>query len=185
MAPIRDGSRPYVALDQLHAENLDRVLAARGLTGRLSAPDQAELVRAWEQLPPWADTVAGLTELRRRFLIAPCSNGSIGLMVRLARHAGLPWDCVLGAEIAQDYKPSAAVYRAACAALRLDPARVMMVAAHNGDLAAARASGLCTGFFPRPQEHGPGQRSDLTPEADWDIVAEDFTGFVAALSRIG
>ncbi|MEL6235391.1 MAG: haloacid dehalogenase type II [Pseudomonadota bacterium] len=185
MAPIREGRRGYVPLDLLHVENLARVLAARGLTGRLSGTDQFELARAWERLPPWEDSVAGLTQLRQRFLIAPCSNGSIGLMVRLARHADLPWDCVLGAEIARDYKPSPVVYQAACAALRLEPARVMMVAAHNGDLHAARAAGLRTGFFPRPLEHGPGQQSDLAAEADWDVVAGDFAGFAAVLSEGG
>lgn len=115
-------------------------------------------------------------------IVAPCSNGSIALMTRLARHAGLPWDCVLGAGIASGYKPAPAVYLESCRALRLDPARVMMVAAHNGDLHAARAAGLATGFVPRPREHGPGQRSDLAPEAGWDLVARDIEDLADRLS---
>ncbi|MEY8838438.1 HAD-IA family hydrolase, partial [Cribrihabitans sp. XS_ASV171] len=115
------------------------------------------LNRAWERLDPWPDVVAGLARLKARAIIAPCSNGSIALMTRLARYAGLPWDCILGAEIARDYKPKPGVYLASCAALRLDPAQVMMVAAHNNDLHAARAAGLRTCFVPRPEEFGPGQ----------------------------
>jgi 2-haloacid dehalogenase len=168
MARIRDGGRGYVALDDLHRENLHRVAAAFGVT----APD--DLAHAWERLDPWPDVVAGLTALKAGHIIAPCSNGSIALMTRLARYAGLPWDCILGADIARDYKPKRQVYLAACAALRLAPAEVMMVAAHNDDLFAARAAGLATAFVARPLEHGPGQTSDLAAAADWDVVAGDF-----------
>ena len=168
MARIRDGGRGYVALDDLHRENLHRVATAFGVT----APDT--LSHAWERLDPWPDVVAGLAALKRDHIIAPCSNGSIALMTRLARHAGLPWDCILGAEIAKDYKPKPRVYLAACAALRLPPDQVMMVAAHNDDLFAARRAGLKTAFVPRPTEHGSGQTTDLTPEAAWDIIAADF-----------
>jgi 2-haloacid dehalogenase len=171
MERIRSGGRGYVPLDDLHRENLERVLAAFGLS--LQAPEVDGLARAWERLTPWPDVPEGLRAARGRALVAPCSNGSIGMMARLARHAGLSWDGILGADLARDYKPKPVVYLAACAALRLPPAEVMMVAAHNGDLAAARAAGLATGFIPRPLEHGPSQTSDLSPEADWDVVAED------------
>ncbi|RVT85131.1 haloacid dehalogenase type II [Rhodobacteraceae bacterium CCMM004] len=170
MARIREGGRGYVPLDDLHRENLDRVLARFGA----ATPDAATLARAWERLDPWPDTVRGLTALQAARIVAPCSNGSIALMTHLARHAGLSWDCILGADIARDYKPKAAVYLASCAALRLPPAEVAMVAAHNDDLHAARAAGLRTAFVPRPTEHGPGQTTDLAPEADWDWVADDF-----------
>ena len=176
MARIRDGGRGYVALDDLHRENLHRVAAAFGAT----APDT--LSHAWERLDPWPDVVPGLSALKRAHIIAPCSNGSIALMTRLARHAGLPWDCILGADIARDYKPKPEVYLAACAALRLSPDRVMMVAAHNDDLVAARAAGLLTAFVPRPLEHGPGQTSDLAAAADWDVVAADFMDLCQRLS---
>lgn len=175
MARIRDGGRGYVALDDLHRENLHKVAADFGAT----APDS--LSHAWERLDPWPDVVPGLTTLKAHHIIAPCSNGSIALMTRLAKYAALPWDCILGAEIARDYKPKAQVYLASCAALRLAAAEVMMVAAHNDDLAAARAAGLKTAFVPRPMEHGPDQATDLAPAADWDIVAEDFKALASAL----
>lgn len=168
MARIREGGRGYVALDDLHRENLHRVAADFGVT----APD--DLSHAWERLDPWPDVVAGLTRLKTAHVIAPCSNGSIALMTRLAKYAGLPWDCILGADIARDYKPKPAVYLASCAALRLRPDEVMMVAAHNDDLFAARAAGLATGFVARTGEHGPGQTTDLAPAADWDVIAQDF-----------
>ena len=168
MARIREGGRGYVPLDDLHRENLHKVAADFGVT----APDA--LAHAWERLDPWPDVVAGLGALKRHHIVAPCSNGSIALMTRLAKFGGLPWDCILGAEIAQDYKPKPRVYLAACAALRLAPDQVMMVAAHNDDLHAARAAGLMTAFVPRPTEHGPGQTTDLTPEAAWEIIAADF-----------
>jgi 2-haloacid dehalogenase len=176
MARIRDGGRGYVPLDDLHLENLHNVARRLGVT----APDH--LNAAWERLDPWPDVVPGLTRMRKSHIIAPCSNGSIALMTRLARYGGLPWDCILGAEIAQDYKPKARVYLAAAAALRLDPGDVMMVAAHNGDLHAARAAGLKTAFVPRPAEYGPAQTTDLAPEAEWDIIAPDFNGLAGVLA---
>jgi 2-haloacid dehalogenase len=168
MARIRNGGRGYLPLDELHLENLHRVADAFGV----SAPDS--LNAAWEKLDPWPDVVPGLDRLKQVHIIAPCSNGSIALMTRLAKYARLPWDCILGAEIANDYKPKPQVYLASCAALRLAPSEVMMVAAHNDDLAAARDAGLATGFVPRPAEHGPDQTTDLAPSSDWDLVAGDF-----------
>lgn len=168
MARVREGNRGYIALDDLHLENLKTVAARFGVV----APDN--LNAAWERFDPWSDVTSGLSRLKQKAIIAPCSNGSIALMTRLARYAGLPWDCILGAEIARDYKPKPAVYLAACAALRLDPSEVMMVAAHNGDLHAARATGLKTGFIPRPTEYGPSQTTDLSADADWDVIAHDF-----------
>ena len=177
MARIREGGRGYVPLDDLHLENLHKVAGDFGVT----APDS--LNTAWERLDPWPDVVEGLAALKRHRIIAPCSNGSIALMTRLAKYAALPWDCILGAEIARDYKPKPAVYLAACAALRLPPAEVMMVAAHNDDLVAARDCGLATGFIPRPTEHGPGQTRDLEAEADWDVVATDVRDLARRIAR--
>ncbi|PZX18550.1 2-haloacid dehalogenase [Palleronia aestuarii] len=178
MERIRSGARSYTALDDLHRENLDTVCTRFGVT----PDDPADLARAWERLDPWSDVPEGLARLRRDRIVAPCSNGSIALMTRLARHAGLGWDCILGAEIARAYKPDPAVYRAACAALRLAPQEVMMVAAHNSDLAAARAEGLATAFVLRPTEHGPEQATDLAPEADWDVSVGNFTELAEALA---
>ena len=170
MERIRSGGRGYVRLDTLHRENLDIVLDRAGV----SVADPAALNAAWERLDPWPDVVPGLTALRDKGLIATCSNGSVGLMARLARWGGLPWDAILGADIARDYKPKSSVYLASVKALGLDPGAVTMVAAHNDDLVAARAAGLKTAFVPRPTEHGPGQTTDLEPTENWDIVARDF-----------
>ena len=174
METIRSGSRGYVVLDVLHRENLDATLKDFDLEDTVGAADRDALNRAWEKLPPWPDAVPGLTRLKTRYAIAPCSNGSIALMTWLARFGGLPWDTVLGAEIAGDYKPQPAVYLASAAALGLDPAEVMMVAAHNDDLAAARRAGLKTAFVPRPGEYGPSQTSNLEATADWEVIAADF-----------
>ena len=174
---VRSGLRPWTVLDVLHREALDRLLAERGLT--VADPD--ELTRAWNRLDPWPDTVPGLTALKRDHIIAPCSNGHIAQSVNLAKHAGLPWDVILGAEIARAYKPQPQAYLASAAALKLPPAEVTMIAAHNGDLHAAQALGFRTAFVPRPSEHGPGQTTDLEPEGAWDLVARDFLDLAAKL----
>jgi 2-haloacid dehalogenase len=181
MTEIRSGRRGYVALDVLHRENLERTLAEFSLAGVLDESEKNALNHAWEKLPPWPDTVPGLTRLSRHFLIAACSNGSIALMSRLARHAGLPWHAILGAEIAGDYKPAPAVYLKSCAALALSPDRVMMVAAHNDDLHAAAGCGLKTAFVVRPQEHGKSQKTDLEPASRWDVTASDFKNLAEKL----
>ena len=181
MEAVRSGRRGYVALDDLHLENLGRALARLGIAEAFDAADRATLNTAWERLPPWPEALPGIARLRRSMIVAPCSNGSIAMMTRLARHAGLGWDCILGADIAHSYKPEPEVYLAAVAALRLSPPEVVMVAAHNDDLAAARAAGLSTAFLPRPLEHGRGQITDLAPAEDWDVVAEDIAGLAARL----
>lgn len=180
MARIRDGRRGYVALDELHRENLDIVLDAFGISAHFSDHERDVLNHAWEKLPPWADSVAGLSALRRHMIIAPCSNGSISLMTRLARYGGLPWDCILGADIGQGYKPEPKVYLKSCAALRLAPHEVVMVACHNDDLAAARDAGLMTAYLPRPDEQGPG--GVAAPNAEWDFIVDDLMGLSAALT---
>jgi 2-haloacid dehalogenase len=173
MERIRAGGRGYVPLDDLHRENLMRVLATTGEAATLGPDEIIALACAWERLDPWPDVPAGLLRLKERAIIAPCSNGSIALMTRLARHARLPWDCILGADIARAYKPNPAVYLASCASLRLPPGQVMMVAAHEDDLAAARAAGLVTAFFPRTDEVGPDRPADPAPAGSWDVVAHD------------
>ncbi|WP_170399529.1 haloacid dehalogenase type II [Ruegeria arenilitoris] len=177
MAAIREGGRGYVPLDDLHRENLEVVATRFGVT----VPNPADLTAAWERLDPWPDVVPALQVLKRNRIIAPCSNGSIALMTRLAKYGGLPWDCILGAEMARDYKPKPQVYLASCAALRLSADQVMMVAAHNDDLYAARQAGLKTAFVARPTEHGPFQSHDLRAEGNWDIVAKDFANLADKL----
>jgi 2-haloacid dehalogenase len=179
METVRSGSRPWTILDVLHREALDDVLAAHGVD--LTAARRDDLNLVWHRLDPWPDTVAGLERLKQRFIIAPVSNGNIALLVDMARHAGLPWDAILGAELARAYKPQPEAYLRSAEALGIAPGEAMMVAAHNGDLIAAARLGLMTAFVPRPTEHGPGQTSDLEPEAGYDVVAEDFIALANAL----
>ncbi|KAF1030066.1 MAG: (S)-2-haloacid dehalogenase 4A [Burkholderia plantarii] len=180
MQTVRSGQRGFVRLDVLHRENLVRVLAAEGVA-RVDDATLDALTLAWHRLDPWPDTVAGLTRLKRRHIIAPLSNGNIRLMIDLARHGGLPWDAILGAEVVRDYKPSPRVYRETAEILGLAPHQLCLVAAHNGDLAAARALGLRTAFIARPTEHGPAQQGDLRAEADWDFIADDLGALATQL----
>ena len=180
MEQVRSGARPFTALDALHRETLDGLLGRFGLEG-LNESERAELNRAWHRLDPWPDVVEGLTRIRRRAIVAPLSNGNVALLVNMAKRAGLPWDTILSAEVVRAYKPRPESYLGAVRMLGLAPGDVMMVAAHNSDLAAARALGLRTGFVARPSEHGPGQSTDLRPEGPWDIVATDFNELAARL----
>ena len=182
MEEVRSGRRPWTKLEVLNLENLQRVLVQYGVdAGAIPLPILMKLNRCWQRLDPWPDSVPGLLRLKRRFAIAPMSNGSIAGMLQLARFGGLPWDAILGAEIAQAYKPQPAVYLASSEAAGFVPGQVCMVAAHNNDLAAARALGLATVFLRRPLEHGPAQTTDLAAEEDWDVVAESMTDVADAL----
>lgn len=181
METVRSGKRPWTILDVLHRESLDTLLPGFGLAGKLSEAEIDDLNRAWHRLDPWPDTVSGLTRLKRKYIIAPHSNGNLALLVNMAKRAGIPWDCILGAEVVRNYKPVPASYQDAVRTLGLKPANVMMVAAHNGDLRAAQQQGLRTGFVPRPTEHGPGQKTDLAPDGTWDVVARDFNDLAAQL----
>ena len=181
MEEVRSGRRPFTVLDELHRESLVVLLARYRVTG-LPEADIDHMNRAWHRLDPWPDVLEGLARLKRKRIIAPCSNGNIALMVNLARRAGLPWDCILGAETARAYKPMPEAYLASCRQLGLPPSQVMMVAAHNGDLRAAKAQGLATAFVPRPLEHGPGQTTDLAADpACVDVPARDFVDLAAKL----
>jgi 2-haloacid dehalogenase len=175
MQAVRSGARPFTRLDVLHRENLEAVLRDAGADpARIGDAELDALNRAWHRLDPWPDSVVGLIRLKARFVIAPLSNGNVALLLNMAKRAGLPWDAILGAEVAQAYKPRPEAYLRTAEILGLPPSACMMVAAHNDDLAAARASGLATAFVPRPTEHGPGQARDLAPEQAWDVVARDF-----------
>ena len=181
MEEVRSGRRPFTILDVLHRESLLKLIDRYGLSG-LSASDIDHMNRVWHRLDPWPDSVEGLRRLKTRFIIAPCSNGNIALMVNLAKRAGLPWDCILGAETARAYKPTPDAYLRSCAQLGLAPAQVLMVAAHNNDLRAAKAQGMNTAFVPRPTEHGPGQTTDLAPDTSCvDVAARDFVELAAKL----
>ena len=174
MEEVRSGRRPFVRLDLLHLENLVATLPEFGIDPVAIPPSELEALNlAWRKLDPWPDSVSGLTRLKRRFIIAPLSNGNIRLMLDLAKRAGLPWDAILGAEIAQAYKPSPEAYLRNAEALMLKPENVCLVAAHNGDLAAALRCGFRTAFIPRPMELGPDQTTDREPNEDWDAIAND------------
>lgn len=175
MEACRSGKRPFTRLDVLHRENLELVLRDHGLDPTvLGETALDDLNRAWHRLDPWPEAVAGLARLKRRFIIAPLSNGNIALMTNMAKRAGIPWDAILGAEVAQAYKPQPEAYTRTADILGIRPHALCLVAAHNGDLRAARAAGLATAFVPRPTEHGPGQTADLAAEDPWDVVARDF-----------
>ncbi|MBR0679256.1 haloacid dehalogenase type II [Roseomonas eburnea] len=175
MEEVRSGRRPFTRLDVLHRENLNHVLRDHGIDPDGSAPEELEwLNRAWHRLDPWPDTIPGLIRLRARHFLAPLSNGNILLLANMAKRAGLPWDAVLGAEAAQAYKPQPEAYLRTAEILALAPGEVALVAAHNGDLAAARKAGLKTAFVLRPTEHGPAQTTDLRAEQDWETVASSF-----------
>lgn len=181
MEPIRRGQRPWTRLTVLNRENLEAVLSHHLDVSALPERELADLNEAWQRLDPWPDSVAGLARLKTRFVIGPISNGNIGLMVWLARYGGLPWDVIAGAEVTRTYKPQPRTYLGAADLVGLAPHQVALVAAHNDDLAAARACGLKTVFIPRRTERGPGQTSDLEPSEPWDMVAEDLVDLARRL----
>ncbi len=180
MEGVRAGNRGFVRLDILHRENLERILPRFGLTD-LPEEARAELNLLWHRLDAWPDVEFGLSRLRRKYRLAPVSNGNIGLMVDLARENGFVWDAILGAEIAQDYKPKPGVYLAAAEALGLAPERCMMVAAHSYDLKAAAECGLRTAHIARPDEYGPGT-GEAQPIVPVDIAAGSLTELAQRLS---
>jgi 2-haloacid dehalogenase len=172
MDKVRKGELPWTRLDDLHRmilEDLLKEFKIKNLTGQ-------EIVSwsyVWRRLKPWPDSVEGLTRLKKRYVIAPLSNGNIALMANLARFGGLPWDAILGAELVKHYKPDNEVYLSAPYFLGLKPEEVMMCAAHAGDLQAARRNGLRTAFIARPNEFGNGSAGvpDSVKPGDFDIVS--------------
>jgi 2-haloacid dehalogenase len=169
MARVREGKRSYVTLDVLHAESLEPLLAKYGLDKALES-DRRAIARAWRWLEPWPDSVAGLTRLKRNYVIGTLSNGGLGLLVDMAKHAGLPWDVVFSADLFRQYKSDPVVYLGAAELLGRPPSSVMLVAAHNYDLAAARLHGYRTAFVSRPSEYGPRQKKNFGPEDAWDYT---------------
>jgi len=180
MNRVRTGELPWTKLDVLHRMILDKILVDFGIKG-LTEAETSQLNHAWHRLRPWPDSVSGLTRLKKRFIIAPLSNGNISLMTDLAKFAGLPWDCILGAELARHYKPDPEVYKSAADFLDLKVGDIMMVAAHLGDLKAAKGVGLKTAFVPRPLELGPQGKPDLKADATVDLSATDFNDLAKQL----
>ncbi len=181
MDEIRTGRMAFCKLDVLHRRNLERILPRFDVAG-LPEDTMRHLNLAWHRLDAWPDSPPGLARLKRKFRIAPVSNGNISLMVALARRNHFPWDAILGSEIAGDFKPKPRVYLAACEALDLPPGECMMVAAHSSDLASAASNGLMTGHIARPNEHGPG-KGETGPKQSVDVFGdnlEDLAGKLGA-----
>ena len=173
MAKVSDGSRPFVILDVLHRENLVELLRQTNVEG-LSEAEIDDLNLAWHRLDPWPDVLDGMARLRRRFILASLSNGNVRLMVDMARRAGLPWDAILGAEVARAFKPQPEAYDSAARMLGLAPAECLMVAAHPTDLAAAASRGFRTAYVHRPRERGPAREPKRPAPGTFDFMADDF-----------
>jgi 2-haloacid dehalogenase len=169
MDQVRDGHIPFCKLDILHRRNLELIMPRFNISG-IAENALQYLNLAWHRLDAWPDVPPGMARLRRRHLLAPCSNGNISLMVDVARRNGIHWDAILGSEIAGDYKPKPRVYLASCAAFDLAPGDCMMVAAHSKDLQHAAACGLRTAHIARPNEHGPG-KGEPAPKVPVDYAA--------------
>jgi 2-haloacid dehalogenase len=179
MEEIRAGRAAFCKLDVLHRRNLDRILPRFGVAG-LTEDVARNLNLAWHRLDAWPDVPPGLARLKTKFLLAPLSNGNISLQVDLARRNNLPWDAILGAETAGDYKPKPRVYLSACDAFDLDPDACLMVAAHTNDLLAAAKCGLRTAHVARPNEHGAG-KGEARPATSVDFAAEGLEDLAAKL----
>ena len=174
MDAVIEGHRPWLRVDQIYREALDTLLDDEGLTAVFSVTERDAINTIWTRLDPWPDSVEGLARLRQRYTLATLSNAGMAAMVAIVKHAGLPFDAVLSAELAQSYKPAPAVYRLAVDYLGFAPPHIMLVACHKYDLHAARTLGFKTAFVARPLEFGPLGKPDTTPDPIFDINATDF-----------
>jgi 2-haloacid dehalogenase len=182
MDKVRSGEWPWLNIDELHHRILDDLLQQFRIEG-LSDDEIDHLNRAWHRLMPWPEAVSGLNRLRSRYILATLSNGNISLLVNMAKNAGLPWDCVLSAELAKHYKPDPEAYLTTARLLGIEPAQVMMVAAHAEDLRASKKVGFRTAFVSRPLEYGPDRKTEAMSETEVDVVASDFLDLSAKLAR--
>ena len=178
---VQKGELPWTKLDALHRMSLEEILK-RFKIEDLSEEEKDHFNRVWHRLQPWPDSVEGLTRLKKQFVITTLSNGNISLLTNMAKHAGLPWDCILSAENVRHYKPDPEVYLMVADLFDLKSEQVMMVAAHERDLQAAEELGLRTAFVHRPLEHGPGRSSEVPPAGRYDFVAKDFLDLAARMS---
>ena len=180
MDRVRKGELPWTKLDALHRMVLEETLKEFGING-LTEEEKDHWNRVWHRLKPWPDSVAGLTRLKKKYTIAPLSNGNVSLLADMAKNAGLPWDLILSAELARHYKRDREAYLTAVELLSLKPGEVMMAAAHSDDLNAARSNGLRTGFIYRPDERGPGGKADHAKPGEFDIIARDMTDLASQM----
>ena len=174
MQRVADGRRDWANLDVLHRESLEVLLRSNEFADAVDEGSRDRLVRAWHRLPAWDDSVAGLARLRTRYVIAALSNGGYALLTNLIKAAGLPFDCIVSAELIRAYKPDRRVYLGAARLLDVDPGQVLMVAAHRRDIEGAAAAGLRTAFLERPHEHGPHRGSDRAADVTSDITVSSF-----------
>jgi 2-haloacid dehalogenase len=181
MAPVIAGKRPWTPIDVIHRERLDVILKEFGIAGHFSEAEVADINLMWHRLDPWPDSVPGLLRLKRAYIISPLSNGATQLLVNMAKRAGIPWDMILSSDVTRAYKRDPRAYQAACAALGMEPGQVMMCAAHNDDLEAARVQGMRTAYVNRPYEYGADQVKDFEADSDWDIVTDHIGGIADAL----
>ncbi len=177
---VQKGELPWTKLDVLHRMSLEEILKKFTIEA-LSEEEKAHFNRVWHRLKPWPDSVPGLKRLKSRFVITTLSNGNISLLTNMAKHAGLPWDCILSAENVQHYKPDREVYLLVPGLFDLKPEEVMMVAAHDRDLQSAQKYGLRTAFVHRPLEHAPGKAATIPPVGRYDFVAKDFLDLAAQM----
>ena len=180
MERVRKGDLPWTKLDDLHRMILNKLMPEFGMNG-LSEAEIDHWNKVWHRLKPWPDAVAGLTRLKKKYIIAPLSNGNVSLLTEMAKNAGLPWDLILSAELAKHYKPDRETYLTAVDLLGLKPGEVMMAAAHSGDLRAAASFGLRTGFIYRPNEWGPGGKADRAKPGEFDVVSNDIGDLASQL----
>lgn len=189
MDRVRRGELGWTRIDELHRMILDQVLVDLGIDDPVTRTEafRAELNRIWHRLDPWPDSPGGLARLKRRFVITTLSNGNIGLLTNMAKHAGLPWDCILSAEVFRHYKPDRQAYLGVCDVFDVAPSEMLMVAAHKDDLRAAKACGCRTAYIERPLEYGDAPpvpwHKDLTRDADFDWHATDFNDLADQLER--
>jgi len=173
MDRVRRGELPWTRIDALHRMILEQIIKGHGLD-RASEAQCEHLNRAWHRLPPWPDTLPGLVRLKRKFLLTTLSNGNFSLLTEMAKHAGLPWDCVISAELFGHYKPDPEAYLGCAGLLDIAPAELMLVACHPADLRGARANGLRTAYVRRPFERGPSTPAPAFSEGEFDLVADSF-----------
>jgi 2-haloacid dehalogenase len=180
MQRVRSGELGWTRIDELHRMMLDEVLAQFGVS-HLAEEQKRHLNRVWHRLDPWPDSVEGVTRLKARHIVCTLSNGNIGLLTDMAKRAGLPWDCILSAEVFRAYKPDPQTYLGVAATFDAAPGEVMLVAAHHDDLAGARACGLLTAYIERPLEFGAGQPKDVSPRAENTMHCASLTALADAL----
>ncbi|MEX0695522.1 MAG: haloacid dehalogenase type II [Rhodospirillales bacterium] len=180
MMPVITGERAWTPIDVIHRERLEEILPEFGLD-MLDDGERDHLNRAWHRINPWPDSIPGLLRLKKKFFIAPLSNGSLALLAGMAKRAGIPWDFVFSSDMHKAYKRDPKVYQNAIALLGFEPGEVMMGAAHNDDLEAAREQGMRTAYINRPSEYGVDQSKDFEATSDWDIITDSAEGVADAM----